>query len=163
MMRPEFVTPPFAGYVSGHSTITRAGAEALTLLTGSPYFPSGMYECSAPKDTFLVYEKGPSVDVTLQWATYYDMSDAAGISRIWGGVHPPVDDIVGRRIGAEVGVAAFDKAEEYFSRESSDGGSGGGSFGWPELMLLMLMALRTTRATFRGRRPRDCARNEADP
>jgi len=127
MMRPNFVTPPFAGYVSGHSTVTRAGAEALTRLTGSPYFPSGMYEYSAQKNTFLVYETGPSVDVTLQWATYYDVADAAAISRIWGGVHPPVDDITGRRIGRTAGAAAFDKAKEYFGTRSE---SGGGSTGW---------------------------------
>ena len=37
--RPSFVTPPFAGYVSGHSTFSRAAAEVLTRLTGSSYFP----------------------------------------------------------------------------------------------------------------------------
>lgn len=115
MMRPDFVTPPFAGYVSGHSTLTRAGAEALTRLTGSPYFPGGLYEYPTKANEFLIYEDGPTVDVTLQWATYYDLSDEAGISRIWGGVHPPVDDIVGRRIGAAVGVAAYNKAVGYFS------------------------------------------------
>ena len=35
----SFVTPPFAGYVSGHSTYSRSAAEVLTLLTGTPYFP----------------------------------------------------------------------------------------------------------------------------
>lgn len=115
MMRTDFVTPPFAGYVSGHSTLTRAGAEALTLLTGDPYFPGGPYEYHTTANKFLIYEEGPTVDVTLQWATYYDLSDAAGISRIWGGVHPPADDIAGRRIGAEVGVAAYRKAVSYFS------------------------------------------------
>ena len=35
----EFVTPPFAGYISGHSTFSRAAAEVLTLLTGDPFFP----------------------------------------------------------------------------------------------------------------------------
>lgn len=120
MMRPDFVTPPFGGYVSGHSTLTRAGAEVLTRLTGSPYFPDGLFEYRTKTSEFLVYEDGPTVDVTLQWATYYDAADAAGISRIWGGVHPPVDDIVGRRIGAEVGVAAFDKAVRYFSGKSQE-------------------------------------------
>jgi hypothetical protein len=115
MMRTDFVTPPFAGYVSGHSTLTRAGAEALTRLTGSAFFPQGPYEYHAATDEFLIYEEGPSVDVTLQWATYYDLSDAAGISRIWGGVHPPVDDMVGRRIGSDVGIAAYNKAIGYFS------------------------------------------------
>ena len=36
--RPTFVTPNFAGYVSGHSTYSRAAAEMLENFTGSPYF-----------------------------------------------------------------------------------------------------------------------------
>ena len=39
---PTFVTPAFAGYVSGHSTFSRASAEVLTAMTGSPYFPGGL-------------------------------------------------------------------------------------------------------------------------
>ncbi|MBT8252647.1 MAG: VCBS repeat-containing protein, partial [Bacteroidia bacterium] len=53
--RPTFVTPPFAGYVSGHSTYSRAAAEVLTLLTGDPYFPGGMGEFIARKNEFLVF------------------------------------------------------------------------------------------------------------
>ncbi|MEZ4632323.1 MAG: vanadium-dependent haloperoxidase [Deinococcales bacterium] len=112
--RPTFVTPPFAGYVSGHSTFSRAAAEVMTLLTGSEYFPGGLGEFKAPKNEFLVFEEGPSVDITLQWATYRDASDQTSLSRIWGGIHPPVDDIPGRIIGAKVGVEAFLKAERYF-------------------------------------------------
>jgi hypothetical protein len=112
--RPTFVTPPFAGYVSGHSTYSRAGAEVLTLITGSPYFPRGMGEFVAKKNEFLVFEEGPSMDVTLQWATYYDASDQCSLSRIWGGIHPPVDDITGRLLGMKVGPAAFQKALTYF-------------------------------------------------
>ena len=40
----SFVTPPFAGYVSGHSTYSRTAAEVLTLLTGDEFFPGGMFE-----------------------------------------------------------------------------------------------------------------------
>ena len=112
--RPSFVTPPFAGYVSGHSTFSRAAAEVLTLFTGDPYFPGGLGEFHAPKDDFLVFEAGPSVDVTLQWATYRDASDQTSLSRIWGGIHPPADDIPGRRIGARIGVEAFAHATRYF-------------------------------------------------
>jgi hypothetical protein len=115
--RPSFVTPPFAGYVSGHSTFSRAAAEVLTLLTGDEYFPGGMAEFVATKDEFLVFEKGPSVDVRLQWATFNDASDQSGLSRIWGGIHPPVDDVPGRRIGIEVGQDAFDLAQLYFNGE----------------------------------------------
>jgi hypothetical protein len=112
--RPSFVTPPFAGYVSGHSTFSRAAAEVLTALTGDPFFPGGMGEFHAPADEFLVFEDGPSEDVVLQWATYRDASDQCSLSRIWGGIHPPADDIPGRLMGIEIGVDAFELAEEYF-------------------------------------------------
>jgi len=112
--RPSFVTPPFAGYISGHSTYSRAAAEVLTTLTGDPFFPGGIGEFVARQNEFLVFEDGPSVDVTLQWATYRDASDQTSLSRIWGGIHPPADDIPGRHIGQQIGKDAFIKAEQYF-------------------------------------------------
>ena len=112
--RPSFVTPPFAGYVSGHSTFSRAAAEVMTAFTGDAYFPGGMGEFVAPKDEFLVFEEGPSDTITLQWATYRDASDQCSLSRIWGGIHPPADDIPGRLMGIEVGVDAFNHAKGYF-------------------------------------------------
>ncbi len=112
--RPTFVTPPFAGFVSGHSTFSRAAAEVMTLLTGDEFFPGGMGEFFAPQNEFLLFEDGPSQDVWLQWATYQDASDQTSLSRIWGGIHPPADDIPGRIIGSIIGPAAFDLAESYF-------------------------------------------------
>ena len=106
---------PFAGYVSGHSTFSRAGAEVLTAITGDPYFPGGLGEFSTAKDEFLVFEDGPSRDMTLQWATYRDAADQTSLSRIWGGIHPPFDDIPGRRIGILVAADAFQLAERYFA------------------------------------------------
>lgn len=114
--RPSFVTPPFAGYISGHSTYSRAAAEVLTLLTGDPFFPNGMGEFFALKNRFLVFEEGPSMDITLQWATYRDAADQCSLSRIWGGIHPPCDDIPGRLIGRTIGVEAFNYAEQYFTK-----------------------------------------------
>ena len=113
--RPSFVTPPFAGFVSGHSTYSRAAAEVLTALTGDPFFPGGMSGFEAPKDQFLVFERGPSVDITLQWATYRDAADQCSLSRIWGGIHPPVDDIPGRVIGEQVGLDAFAESLRYIN------------------------------------------------
>lgn len=113
--RPSFVTPPFPGYVSGHSTFSRAAAELMTLLTGSAFFPGGMGEFHCPQNDFLVFEEGPSVDVTLQWATYRDASDQTSMSRIWGGIHPPCDDLPGRHMGIELGPEAFAYALRYFN------------------------------------------------
>ncbi len=117
--RPTFVTPNFAGYVSGHSTYSRAAAEALTLFTGSEYFPGGMGEFIAKENEFLVFEEGPSQDIKLQWASYRDASDQCSLSRIWGGIHPHLDDIPGRLIGSIVGVESFDFGAAYFESSLS--------------------------------------------
>ncbi|KAB8153462.1 T9SS type A sorting domain-containing protein [Kordia sp. TARA_039_SRF] len=113
--RATFVTPPFAGYLSGHSTFSRAAAEVMTLLTGDEFFPGGMGTFDIQQDNFLVFEKGPSAPFTLQWATYRDASDQTSLSRIWGGIHPPIDDIRGRIIGIQVGIDAYNKATNYFN------------------------------------------------
>ena len=118
--RPSFVTPPFAGYVSGHSTYSRAAAEVLTALTGSKYFPGGMSGFVIQKDSFLKFEKGPSIDMKLDWATYYDASDQCSLSRIWGGIHPPADDIPGRVIGIVVGEDAFKHAKSFFNSNNEE-------------------------------------------
>jgi hypothetical protein len=59
-------------------------------------------------------------------------------------VHPPADDIVGRRLGAMAGIAAYDKATGYFTGKPRSGvgiggiagGGGSGSIGWLDLLLL---------------------------
>ncbi|MBL6645938.1 MAG: hypothetical protein ISP55_05760 [Flavobacteriales bacterium] len=112
--RPSFVTPPFAGYVSGHSTFSRAAAEILTAVTGSAYFPGGMGEFEVLQNQFLVFEDGPSQTLSLQWATYRDASDQCSLSRIWGGIHPPADDFPGRQLGLEVAEMTLNKVSSYF-------------------------------------------------
>ena len=113
--RPSFVTPPFAGYISGHSTFSRAAAEILTLITNNAFFPGGLGSFDVIKNDFLVFEEGPSENLTLQWATYRDASDQTSLSRIWGGIHPPIDDIRGRIIGDKIGKEAFNYANTFFN------------------------------------------------
>ena len=109
--KKTFVTPAFPGYVSGHSTFSRAAAEVLAAMTGSEFFPGGMATRTVPT---LGAEAGPSSPVTLQWATYFDAADQAGLSRLWGGIHVGADDVTGRRLGAEAGRKAWALAREYF-------------------------------------------------
>jgi len=120
--RPSFVTPPFAGYVSGHSTFSRAAAEIITMFTGDEFFPGGMGTFEVKQNEFLVFEDGPSQDFTLQWATYRDASDQTSLSRIWGGIHPPADDIPGRQIGIKVANDVYAKAESLFFRDFDNDG-----------------------------------------
>ncbi len=126
--RPSFVTPNFAGYISGHSTFSRAAAEILTMLTGDPYFPGGLGEFVAEQNEFLVFEEGPTETITLQWATYRDASDETSLSRIWGGIHPPADDIPGRKIGIRIANDVFIKSQDYFFNDED----GDGYFGYED-------------------------------
>lgn len=119
--RPSFVTPNFAGYVSGHSTFSSAAATLLTDLTGTAFFPGGMATFTAEQDAFLVFENGPSQDIELQWATYQDAANESALSRIWGGIHPPADDVPGRIMGVQIGTDAYGKAVSYFNDEDGNG------------------------------------------
>jgi hypothetical protein len=112
--RPTFVTPAFPGFVSGHSTFSRAAAEVMAAITGSPYFPGGLFE-ETIDPTYLKLERGPSAPFPLQSATYYDAADQAGISRLYGGIHVAADDFGGRRIGSRVGKGAWALAQRYFA------------------------------------------------
>jgi hypothetical protein len=112
--KASFVTPSFPGFISGHSTFSRAAAEVLTAITGSPYFPGGLGTFTAPSNTFLTFEKGPSQTVQLQWCSYFDASDQAGQSRLWGGIHVLADDFAGRIAGSQCGQAVWALAQKYW-------------------------------------------------
>ncbi len=109
----NFVTPAFAAYISGHSTFSRAAAEVLAAFTGSPYFPGGLGTAEFDVD-FLKFEDGPTEAIQLQWATYFDAADEAGISRLWGGIHVPADDFAGRIMGSRIGADAYEYAQSFF-------------------------------------------------
>ena len=112
----NFVTPSFAAYVSGHSTFSRAAAEILASFTGSEFFPGGIGGKTFDEE-FLDFEDGPTEPVTLQWATYFDAADEAGISRLWGGIHVPADDFAGRVMGSKIGLDAYAFADDLFVRD----------------------------------------------
>ena len=111
--KPTFVTPAFAGYVSGHSVFSRASAEILTAFTGSEYFPGGLGEWTIPAGD-LEFEAGPESPVTLQWATYRDAADQAGRSRLFGGIHVRADDFAGRVMGEHVGREVWERVQHYY-------------------------------------------------
>jgi hypothetical protein len=109
-----FVTPSFQGYISGHSTFSRAAAEVMTGITGSEYFPGGLSEWTVKAGSFRI-AMGPSADVTLEWATYYDAADQAGQSRLFGGIHVQADDFAGRVVGSTCGKDAWALAQRYYA------------------------------------------------
>jgi hypothetical protein len=119
-----FVSPSFPGFVSGHSTFSRAAAEVLVRFTGDDYFPGGLGTFVAPQDSFLHIERGPSETVELQWARYQDASDQASISRVRGGIHISADDFAGRINGSAIGGAAYALAHQYFVPEPGAAATG---------------------------------------
>ncbi|MCB0531236.1 MAG: hypothetical protein H6574_04510 [Lewinellaceae bacterium] len=119
----EFITPPYAGFISEHSAFSHAAAAVLTQITGDEYFPGGLGEFTVRADSnFLNLGKGPGIDLTLQWATYRDAADQASLSRIWAGTNPPFDDMPGRLIGDKVGADAFRFAKNYFYKDRDHDG-----------------------------------------
>ena len=71
---PALQTPPFPEYTSGHSVISAAAATALTVLFGEP-FPfedTTELEYGLPSRTFN---------------SFYEASEEAAISRLYGGIH----------------------------------------------------------------------------
>lgn len=122
-----FVTPPFAEYVSGHSTFSAAAAEVLRRFTGSDRFGS---EVTIPAGSSKV-EPGfaPSAPVTLSWKTFTEAADEAGISRLFGGIHFTDGDFEGRKLGHKVGQAVYKHAAELIEgrnrHEIADARSGG--------------------------------------
>jgi hypothetical protein len=105
-------TPPFAEHVSGHSTFSAAAAEVLRWFTGRDTMamhvvvPAG----SSPVEPGVA----PARDVILEWRTYSEAADAAGLSRLYGGIHFRRGDLEGRQIGRRVGMRAWQQAARYF-------------------------------------------------
>jgi hypothetical protein len=103
-----FVTPPFPGYVSGHSTASAACAEVLRSVTGSDAF--GISKVIQEGE---LTEPDHITPVTLSFATFTATADAAGISRVLGGYHIQVDNEEGLKLGRKVGQAVWQKAQCY--------------------------------------------------
>ena len=110
--RAYLATPPFAEYVSGHSTFSAAGAEILRLFTGSDYLgaEATVAAGSSPTEPGLV----PLHDVTLSWQTFSEAAAEAGLSRLYGGIHFQDANRAGSAMGREIGVLVWEKAKTFF-------------------------------------------------
>jgi hypothetical protein len=110
---PTVVTPPFAEYVSGHSTFSAAAAEVLASVTGSQRFGLSV---TIPAGSSMI-EPGivPARPVTLSFRTFAEAADQAGRSRRYGGIHFKDGDLDGRRLGTRIGANAWTKALGYFA------------------------------------------------
>jgi hypothetical protein len=110
--RTYIPTPPFAEYVSGHSTFSAASAEILKSVAGSDAF--GAFVTIAAGASPIEPGAVPAQPVTLSWPTFSAAADQAGISRRYGGIHFQSGDLDARALGRQVGALVWEKANTYF-------------------------------------------------
>ncbi|ELS02649.1 hypothetical protein Xen7305DRAFT_00023670 [Xenococcus sp. PCC 7305] len=106
-------SPPFSEYTSGHSAFSAAGAQILNLFTGSDDFGASVTFATGESR----FEPGitPAEEITLDWETFSEAADEAGVSRLYGGIHFDDGDIHSRSLGREVGDAVFEQAQFYIN------------------------------------------------
>lgn len=103
-------SPPFAEYVSGHSSFSAAAAAVLEGYFGSDQFGVAL-EFAAGSSRF---EPGitPAVSTTLQWDTFSAAAESAGFSRLYGGIHFSDGNLHGLTLGEEVGADVLTTARQ---------------------------------------------------
>jgi hypothetical protein len=107
------VTPPFAEYVSGHSTFSGASFEVLRAFSGTDNLNLSVTikKGSSRVEPGLV----PAKDITLTWRNTQDAADQSGLSREFGGIHFTEGDLDGRAAGTKIGQVVYQKAQTYFN------------------------------------------------
>lgn len=105
------VTPPFPEFVSGHSTFSAAAAEILRRFTGSDAF--GYSVTLDPGSSRVESATFPEHAITLSWSTFTEAADQAGMSRRYCGIHFRNGDLAGRKLGRQVGIQVWEKAQHY--------------------------------------------------
>ncbi|HEY1859253.1 MAG TPA: vanadium-dependent haloperoxidase [Gemmataceae bacterium] len=127
-----FITPPFPGFPSGHSTASGAAAKMLELFTGSDQFgeterraAGALTEAGFPcKDIQMLHGKAPDAkltcDVALKLPTFTATAEMAGISRVMGGYHIQADNVAGLELGRKVAKYDWPKMQAYFEGKAED-------------------------------------------
>jgi hypothetical protein len=107
-----FVTPPFPGYVSGHSTVSAACAKVLELFTGSDTF--GFVERRNPGILTEPDAEWAKSEVELPLPTFTATAEMAGISRVMGGYHIQADNVEGLALGRKVAEFTWPRIRGYW-------------------------------------------------
>lgn len=123
-----FVTPPFPGYPSGHSTVSAGCAKMLELFTGSDRFgdeeqrTAGAiteqgFDCKAMQAVHGKMDADDKLtcDVALRLPTFSAVAEMAGISRVMGGYHIQSDNVEGLKMGRSVAQYLWPKCQAYFN------------------------------------------------
>lgn len=100
----SFLCPPFPSYTSGHSTISGACGEVLKLWTGEDKFGSKVDLIPGA----LTHPNSVDPKVTLEFPTFTEAAEMAGMSRVMGGYHIQADNIAGLELGRDVARKVMD-------------------------------------------------------
>jgi hypothetical protein len=122
-----FVTPPFPGYVSGHSTVSGACGKMLELFTGSDTFgeverrragdltePGFLCAVMQAVNGKPLHDPKVTCDVALKLQTFTATAELAGISRVMGGYHIQSDNVAGLELGRKVARHDWSVLQKYF-------------------------------------------------
>lgn len=109
---PSFRTPPFAEYVSGHSTFSAAAATVLRRHFGSDVY--GACATFAPGSSRVEPGVVPAVAVELCWDSFSAAAEEAGVSRLYGGIHFRQGNEAGLDLGRSIGEQVWQEAQRYF-------------------------------------------------
>ena len=126
-----FITPPFPGYVSGHSTISGGCAEILKLFTGSDrcgfveprtagelteqgFSCQQMQQLDGRPLAEIIGDEHASCEIVLPIPTFTEAAEMAGISRVMGGYHIQADNVAGLKLGRDVAQYMWPRIQQYF-------------------------------------------------
>jgi len=93
---PFLQTPPFPEYPSGHSTISASAATILTSLFGDNY-------------AFTDSSEVPYGMPVRSFTSFFEASDEAAMSRLYGGIHFRFGNEAGKVLGRKVGNKVLEK------------------------------------------------------
>jgi hypothetical protein len=123
-----FVTPPFPGYPSGHSTASAAAATMLAHVTGSDRlgvicrhrageltgegdFAPGVVLSTDGRAP----ENAPATnEIALECPTFWSTAEMAGLSRVMGGYHIQADNVAGLDLGKAIANDTWPKYRAHF-------------------------------------------------
>lgn len=108
---PEsFITPPFPGYPSGHSTVSAGASTILKLFSGTDLFGF----IAARRPGALTGEPQDSCQ-WLELPSWTATADMAGISRVLGGYHIQSDNVDALALGRTIANFEWPRYQEYFN------------------------------------------------
>lgn len=112
-----FLCPPFPSYTSGHSTISGACGEALRLFTGADYF--GEEVELIPGSLTETDPKNFGEPVIIQFPTFTEAANMAGMSRVMGGYHIQADNVAGLELGRNVAAETWKFYNKHLGKNKS--------------------------------------------